>query len=370
MFSSRLTLPTLVPFVAQAPFGGWALLLGAGLGLLVIYLFLGSWRSTGSAGAMLTIPALAATGALWAFGFGLNPTTLLALAIAIGLLLDDGIVVSESIARLTELGRDQRLAARAGMAEVGPVMRGTILATMPVLAAVAASGVGALGRSLALVLAVSLPASLVVATLSIVVVTSRRRAARRHARSASRIGRVDRWMDLLTDRYHDALAWALDHRLVTLALGLASVAIGVVLQSAIEHMVTGDATTLPSVLGGLLVTGLILKHSLHLVAVAERRRSGGVSTRVALIEAGRRRLRAVVMTSCAVAAAMAPLAVAGGVLAPLGRALIVTVTSGTVIALLVVPTVHEVLLEARLAVRGWWTARLLRRHAMLDDAGE
>jgi len=83
-----------------------ALIEGALLTVLVVFLFLNSWRSTIITGLALPVSTIAAFIAVWAFGFTLNTMSLLGLSLAIGILIDDAIVVRENIVRHIEMGED------------------------------------------------------------------------------------------------------------------------------------------------------------------------------------------------------------------------------------------------------------------------
>ena len=83
-----------------------ALIEGAALTVLVVFLFLNSWRSTVITGLALPVSVLASFVAVWAFGFTLNTMSLLGLSLAIGILIDDAIVVRENIVRHVEMGKD------------------------------------------------------------------------------------------------------------------------------------------------------------------------------------------------------------------------------------------------------------------------
>ncbi|HEU4647421.1 MAG TPA: efflux RND transporter permease subunit, partial [Gemmatimonadales bacterium] len=83
-----------------------ALIEGALLTVLVVFLFLNSWRSTIITGLALPVSVLASFIAVWALGFTLNTMSLLGLTLAIGILIDDAIVVRENIVRHIEMGKD------------------------------------------------------------------------------------------------------------------------------------------------------------------------------------------------------------------------------------------------------------------------
>jgi HAE1 family hydrophobic/amphiphilic exporter-1 len=121
------------------------LMLGAVLTILIIYLFLNSWRSTIITGLALPISIISAFFVMWMFDFTVNTMTLLALALSIGLLIDDAIVVRENIVRHLEMGKDHHTAAREGTSEIGLAVVSTTLAVMAVFIPVAFMG-GMIGK--------------------------------------------------------------------------------------------------------------------------------------------------------------------------------------------------------------------------------
>ncbi|WP_082693557.1 efflux RND transporter permease subunit [Aquitalea magnusonii] len=88
-----------------------SLLEGAALTVLIVFLFLGSWRSTVITGLTLPVALIGTLFALQALGFTLNLMTLMALSLSIGLLIDDAIVVRENIVRHRHLGKSHYQAA-------------------------------------------------------------------------------------------------------------------------------------------------------------------------------------------------------------------------------------------------------------------
>jgi HAE1 family hydrophobic/amphiphilic exporter-1 len=137
--------------------------------------------------------------------------------------------------------------------------------------------------------------------------------------------------------------------LVSLPLSL----IGVVL----ALLITGDTLNIMSLIGVILLMGIVAKNAILLIDFAkwthERR---GLPLRDALIEAGRIRLRPIIMTTFALIAGMIPVALGRGegadFRAPLGRAVIGGVITSTVLTLLVIPTVYEILANTRSALLG------------------
>jgi len=100
--------------------------------LLVIYLFLGSWRAALIPAVVVPVCLIAALIGLWAFGASLNLLTLLALVMCIGLVVDDAIVVLENCQRRADLGEPPMIAAARGTRQVAFA----VIATTAVLVAV------------------------------------------------------------------------------------------------------------------------------------------------------------------------------------------------------------------------------------------
>ncbi|MGH7713903.1 MAG: efflux RND transporter permease subunit, partial [Gemmatimonadaceae bacterium] len=121
------------------------IMLGAVLTIAIIYLFLNSWRSTVITGLTLPVSIISAFFIMWVFNFTLNTMTLLALSLAIGLLIDDAIVVRENIVRHLEMGKDHDQAAREGTSEIGLAVISTSLAVVAVFFPVAFMG-GQIGK--------------------------------------------------------------------------------------------------------------------------------------------------------------------------------------------------------------------------------
>jgi HAE1 family hydrophobic/amphiphilic exporter-1 len=98
---------------------------GALLTVLVVFLFLNSWRSTVITGLALPVSVLTSFVPLLLFGFTLNVMSLMGLSLAIGILIDDAIVVRENIVRHVEMGADHMKAAHEGTDEIGLAVTAT-----------------------------------------------------------------------------------------------------------------------------------------------------------------------------------------------------------------------------------------------------
>jgi multidrug efflux pump len=106
-------------FIGRAIDGVWETLAEAAiLVVLVIYLFLGSWRATLIPAVTVPICLLATFAVLWLLGFSINLLTLLALVLAIGLVVDDAIVVLENVYHRIEQGEPPLVAAVKGTRQV------------------------------------------------------------------------------------------------------------------------------------------------------------------------------------------------------------------------------------------------------------
>ena len=110
---------------------------GALLTMLIVFLFLHSWRSTIITGLTLPISVLASFIAMKLFGFTLNFLTLMALSLCIGLLIDDAIVVRENIVRHIGMGKRHLQAAYDGTNEIGMAVMATTFAIVAVFVPIA-----------------------------------------------------------------------------------------------------------------------------------------------------------------------------------------------------------------------------------------
>lgn len=118
---------------------------GALLATVIVFLFLNSWRSTVITGLTLPISIVGTMAAIYFLGFTLNMMTMMALSLAVGILIDDAIVVRENIMRHLHMGKDHRQAALDGTNEIGLAVFATTLSIVAVFLPVAFME-GILGR--------------------------------------------------------------------------------------------------------------------------------------------------------------------------------------------------------------------------------
>ena len=217
-----------------------ALVEGAVLTVLVVFLFLNSWRSTVITGLALPVSVLTSFVPLAIFGFTLNTMSLLGLSLAIGILVDDAIVVRENIVRHVELGRDHMTAAHEGTDEIGLAVAATTFSIVAVFAPVGfMPGVaGQWFKPFALTIACAVLVSLFVSfsldpMLSAYWPDPQLEAHERRNPIARALDRFNVWFDRQADRYKGLIAWALDHRWTMVALAAISFFGAIALQIAI-----------------------------------------------------------------------------------------------------------------------------------------
>ena len=216
-----------------------ALVLGAMLTIFVVYAFLNSWRSTLITALSLPTSVLAAFIAVWLCGFTLNFMTLLGLSLAIGVLIDDAIVVRENIVRHMELGSDRRTAALEGTAEIGMAVAATTFSIMAVFIPVAfMPGIsGEWFAPFALTVTCSVIVSLFISFTLDPMLSAFWGDPPGHQHAPKKgfgkvLDRFNHWFDHQADRYGNVIAWALHHRKWMAAIAVASFVGAIALHAA------------------------------------------------------------------------------------------------------------------------------------------
>lgn len=144
-----------------------AIVVGLVLSTLVLFFFLRNWRSTLIAGVVIPLTIVMSFVFMLLVGQGLNLMTLGGLAVGVGLIIDDAIVVVENINRHLGRGEDRQQGVLAAVAEIAGPMTSSTITTIVVFAPLSLlSGVaGAFFQALSITLAISLVVSLVLAFL-------------------------------------------------------------------------------------------------------------------------------------------------------------------------------------------------------------
>ena len=209
---------------------------GAGLTILIVFLFLNSWRSTIITGLTLPISIIGTFLFMNLFGFTINNITLMALSLCVGLLIDDAIVVRENIVRHVQMGKSAYDASMDGTKEIGLAVLATTLSIVAVFLPIGFMGgiVGKFFHEFGITIVAAVLLSMFVSftldpMLSSIWHDPSIEAHGRHGPPVTlydkTIGRVtglfDRATDAMSDGYQGILRWSLKHKLVTVGMAIA-----------------------------------------------------------------------------------------------------------------------------------------------------
>ena len=208
---------------------------GALLTVLIVFLFLNSWRSTVITGLTLPIALIGTFFFMQLFGFTINMITLMALSLCVGLLIDDAIVVRENIVRHVQMGKNAYTASMEGTQEIGMAVLATTLSIVAVFLPIGFMGgiIGKFFHEFGITIVAAVLISMFVSfTLDPMLSSvwhdpSIEAHGKRHAPVTlydKTIGRVTGWFDHATDSmadgYQGILRWSLAHKLATVGLAL------------------------------------------------------------------------------------------------------------------------------------------------------
>jgi HAE1 family hydrophobic/amphiphilic exporter-1 len=208
---------------------------GAALTILIVFLFLNSWRSTVITGLTLPIALIGTFFFMNLFGFTINMITLMALSLCVGLLIDDAIVVRENIVRHVQMGKSAYQASLDGTQEIGLAVLATTLSIVAVFLPIGFMGgiIGKFFHEFGLTIVAAVMISMFVSfTLDPMLSSiwhdpSIEAHGKHHAPVTlydKTIGRItngfERATDALADIYQDILRWALRFKRTTLVLAL------------------------------------------------------------------------------------------------------------------------------------------------------
>ncbi|MCD6502216.1 efflux RND transporter permease subunit [bacterium] len=188
---------------------------GGLLAVVLIWLFLRNWRPTFAIALAIPLSVVATFIPLRLAGYTLNIMTLGGMALGVGMLVDNAVVVIENIYRNMELGKDRNEAAKIGANQVAMAITASTLTTIAVfLPMVFSSGLaGQLTRGLALTVSFALICSLIVA-LSIVPMIASLLFKKKNRKAKQKKGLFAR----MRDRYRNALSWSLKHRVIMISI--------------------------------------------------------------------------------------------------------------------------------------------------------
>ena len=208
---------------------------GALLTVLIVFLFLNSWRSTVITGLTLPISIIGTFLFMNLFGFTINMITLMALSLCVGLLIDDAIVVRENIVRHVQMGKGPYQAAMEGTREIGLAVLATTFSIVAVFLPIGFMGgiIGKFFHEFGITIVAAVLISMFVSFTLDPMLSSiwhdpaieghgqRRNANTLYDKTIGRVtGWFDRATDSLSDTYQSILRWSLVHKLSTLAIAL------------------------------------------------------------------------------------------------------------------------------------------------------
>ncbi|MBE0474384.1 efflux RND transporter permease subunit [Rhodoferax sp.] len=208
---------------------------GALLTVLIVFLFLNSWRSTVITGLTLPIALIGTFFFMNLLGFTINMITMMALSLCVGLLIDDAIVVRENIVRHVQMGKGAFDASMDGTAEIGLAVFATTLSIVAVFLPIGFMGgiIGKFFHEFGLTIVAAVLISMFVSftldpMLSSIWHDPSIEAHGKHLAPRTlydkTIGRItalfDQGTDALVDVYQRILRWALDHKISTVLLAL------------------------------------------------------------------------------------------------------------------------------------------------------
>jgi len=202
-----------------------AILIGLFLACVILFLFLGDWTSSLVAGLVIPVTVAITILFLWAIGESFNLMTLGGLAAAIGLVIDDAIVVVENIVSHRDRGETRAEAARLALREIAaPLIGSTITPVVVFLPLVSVTGVtGSFFRALAITMTVALLTSLLLAVswtpaLSLVFLRERRKKDDEGDASADPHDEHGRFMRKILEWHARSLGWSLSRPFMLLGL--------------------------------------------------------------------------------------------------------------------------------------------------------
>jgi multidrug efflux pump len=210
------------------------LLISIALVILVVFVFLRSWRTTLIPGIVVPISLIGTFGVMYLCGYTLDNLSLMALTISTGFVVDDAIVVIENITRYREMGMSPLDAAIEGARGIGFTVISISVSLIAVFIPILMMGgiIGRLFREFAVTLSVAIAVSLVIS-----LTTTPMMCAHLLGEHGEKHGRwylaSQRGFDWMHEHYTSSLSWVLGHPRLMLAITIAMVGLSGYLYVAI-----------------------------------------------------------------------------------------------------------------------------------------
>ncbi len=198
---------------------------GTLLAVIMVFIFLGSWRSTLIGAVAIPTSIIATFLCMNLMGFTLNTMSLMAISLSVGLLIDDAIVVIENITRHLQMGKSPLDAAREATTEIGLAVTATTFTVIAVFLPVGmmTGEVAQFFKQFGITVVFSVLVSLLV-SFTLVPLLSARYLAKEELIPGGMLGKFLAWFtrgfDYFTHNYIKVLAWSLHHRWLTIGLAL------------------------------------------------------------------------------------------------------------------------------------------------------
>jgi multidrug efflux pump len=203
------------------------LMLAVAFVILVVYVFLNSYRAALVPAIVVPVSLIGTFGAMYLLGYTLDNFSLMALTVATGFVVDDAIVVMENTTRHIEAGMTRTAAAFLGAQEVGFTVVSMSLSLIAVFTPfVLVGGIpGRLFREFSMTLSVSILISLVISLTTTPMMCSLLLQSKRDHRSTRLGGIFERSFEQLRRNYGATLDWALRHRRIMISIFWATIAL-------------------------------------------------------------------------------------------------------------------------------------------------
>jgi hydrophobic/amphiphilic exporter-1 (mainly G- bacteria), HAE1 family len=223
------------------------LVLGSVLAALVVLVFLWNWRSTLIAAIAIPTSIIATFGLIWYEDFTLNSMTMLALTLAVGIVIDDAIVVLENIYRFVEeKGMAPAQAAVEATKEIGLAVLATTLSLIAIFVPVGFMGgiVGRFMKSFGLTMSFAIMVSLLVSFTLTPMLSARWIKAKKETKEAKetkeRGSKDSRFFRPLDTGYRRLLSWSLAHRAIVAGAAV------LILLSSVPLFIVANKNFLPN----------------------------------------------------------------------------------------------------------------------------
>ena len=211
------------------------LVIATALVMMVVLIFLRNWRAALIPTVAVPVSLIGTFGVMYLLNFSLNAMSLMGLIIATGFVVDDAIVVVESIIRQLERGQSPRRAALRGTREVGFTVLSMSISLIAVFIPILMMGglPGRLFREFSVTLSVAILISMAVSLTLTPMMASQLLRSGRVARAPVGLGGLERrlegWLGRVMQAYSNSLRWALRHGRVMMLLLLATICLNVYL---------------------------------------------------------------------------------------------------------------------------------------------